>query len=183
MKKSESIAFHLSIGVAANVLAFYVTRWLGNTGFGGASLSLALQVLVWFVAVGVSLWCVDWLIRRADSWLRNRYFRQNRPLTLSIRAKQLRLAAQLLGMYSLDNVDHLRSYYNFNNEGFQRDYDSLASELRDRYNIILPDYSDPNAAAKALAKGDDALGKIDKQQQAKRLVRFLPSNLTIKRKN
>lgn len=180
MKRNESILFHLSVGVVANVLAFYMTRWLGNREIGAPSVSLALQVVVWAAALAVTVWCIDWLIRRGDLWLSNRYFRRAQPHRLSFRARDFRLTAQLFAMYSSDNPEHLRDFYNFEYERFQRDYDRLVKELKDSYNIILPDYSDPKGAAKALAKGVDALGEIHKEQEAKRLLRFLPSNLTIK---
>ena len=85
-------------------------------------------------------------------------------------------------MYGFDNEEHMRSFYEFKRKWFEEGYDKFADEVKDSCNIILPDYSDPVAAAKALAKADGVLSEIRKQQEANRFIRFLPSNLTIKRR-
>ena len=182
MQKNESLVLHLSVGVVANVLAFYLTTWLGNRTFGGPSVSLALQLVIWAAALGSSIWCIDWLIRRADRWLSNRYFRRAQPSRLSLRAKRLHLTAQWFVLYSRDNVEDSRAFYNVKRKNFERRYEEFAKELKDTYNVILPDYSDPNGAGKALLKGAEALDEIHEKQNERRLLRFLPSNLTIKPK-
>ena len=181
MTKSDSGVLQVAFGVLANLVAIYVTKWLDSLEFPTA-LAGTLQVLIWIIAAIISIRCIDYMIRRLDRWLANKYFRRSRPRHLCLDVKRLSLKSRSLLLYKSDSVDDMVDFYNSRCDGFQRQYENMANIVKQEYDIILPEYENIRSAGTALRHCADALDKISKRQEAKRLIRFLPSNMTIKLK-
>ena len=181
MTKRDSVFLPLTVGFFANIIAYYVTKWLDSLAFS-AALSGTLKIVIWIIAVVISIRCIDYMIRRLDLWLSNRYFRRRRPRDLWFDASNLSLTSRCLNLYKTDNADDMVDFYRCQLDNLQEEYEKLAYIVKKEYGIILPEYENLNTAGKALADCANALDEKCKGQEEKRFIRFLPSNMTIKLK-